>query len=301
MSWRIRTVSERTGVNAETLRSWERRYGLVQPERSEGGYRVYSEDDIAVISRVKGLVDSGLAISEALAQARREGLVPAEPRPKPRRSPRAAAPQPAPGGAIGAARTALVDALLDVDRHRADALVASLPPMSLPRFARDVLLPAARRVGELFGLGSATLVQERFAVAWVRERLGAILVQQGGGPPGGPEAVCAGAPGDRQELGQLGSAIHLAGLGWRVTVLGADVDPGELGTFLEKRRPGLLLVTVGEARAEADRRHLLRRVRMLAPATTPVVVAGRGARGAGTRVEGVAVARSFDDLPSPTP
>ena len=117
MSWRIRTVAERTGVNAETLRSWERRYHLVTPARSDGGYRVYSDADVQAVARVKALVDSGLAISEAIAQARREGVVP-EPPPTPAPAPRVepGPTAPAPGGAIGAARSALVESLLEISR-----------------------------------------------------------------------------------------------------------------------------------------------------------------------------------------
>lgn len=305
MAWRIRTVSDRTGVNIETLRSWERRYDLVQPSRSAGGYRLYSDDDVSVIERVKALVDGGLAISEAVEQARREGLMPEAPTPSIRAlrpgpdDPEPARPRPAPGGALGASRSALITALLDLDRPRTDAILAALPPLSWDRLARDMLLPAAREIAALHHRGTATYVQDRFAHQVVRERILAMLSALGSGPPAGREAVCIGAPAEDQELGLLGACLHLATRGWRVTCLGADFPPGELAGFLETRRPGLLMVTMEQPRLESERLDLLRRLRIMAAPMTRVVAGGPGARGEGERIEGVAIARSFDDLPSP--
>ncbi|MCP4867316.1 MAG: MerR family transcriptional regulator [Proteobacteria bacterium] len=305
MAWRIRTVSDRTGVNIETLRSWERRYELVQPARSAGGYRLYSDDDVAVIERVKTLVDGGLAISEAVEQARREGVVPELPTPsirtlRPGRDePEPARARPAPGGALGASRSALITALLDVDRPRVDAILAALPPLSWDRLARDMLLPAAREIATLQHRGTATYVQDRFAAQVVRERLMAMISALGSGPAAGPEAICIGAPAEEQDLGLLGATLHLATRGWRVTCLGADFPPGELAAFLETRRPGLLMVTMERPRLESERRDLLQRLRIMASPMTRVVAGGPGARGEGERIEGVVIARSFDDLPSP--
>lgn len=61
----IRVVSNETGVNAITLRAWERRYKLLTPKRTEKGHRLYSENDIATIKKVVLLLDKGIPISQA--------------------------------------------------------------------------------------------------------------------------------------------------------------------------------------------------------------------------------------------
>lgn len=63
----IRVVSNETGVNAITLRAWERRYGLLTPKRTEKGHRLYTEQDIALIKKVVTLLDRGIPISQAKA------------------------------------------------------------------------------------------------------------------------------------------------------------------------------------------------------------------------------------------
>lgn len=292
MAWRIKTVAQRTGVRSDTLRAWERRYDLVTPSRSDAGYRLYSDEDVEVISRVKGLVDSGLSVGEAVEQARRQGLIAATPPPS--RRPRATE-----GGALKAARSALLHATEALDRPRADAILAAQLPMSHERTLRELLLPLVRDVASLHARGRASTAQERFAAQWVRERICAMLVQLGGGPVDGPEAICAGAPGEPGDLGLLGSALYLALRGWRVTFLGGDFPVTELVTWLQERQPPLLLTSLVRQRSEPERRELLRQLRGVAPPGTTVVAGGPGARGDGSPVPGVSVARSFDDLPSP--
>ena len=63
----IKTVVQETGIPPATLRAWERRYGVLSAGRSEGGYRLYSERDIAILRWLKRQVDAGVAISRAVA------------------------------------------------------------------------------------------------------------------------------------------------------------------------------------------------------------------------------------------
>ena len=62
-----KAVVQQTGVSAPTLRAWERRYKLLSPERAHNTYRLYSERDVAMILWLKARVDTGMAISQAIA------------------------------------------------------------------------------------------------------------------------------------------------------------------------------------------------------------------------------------------
>ena len=61
-TYRIGAVSRLTGIPADTLRVWERRYGVVEPGRAEGRFRLYTRDDISRLALIKQLVDAGNAI-----------------------------------------------------------------------------------------------------------------------------------------------------------------------------------------------------------------------------------------------
>jgi DNA-binding transcriptional MerR regulator len=78
----IKTVCAQTGIQAVTLRAWERRYHLMRPRRTQGNYRLYSDRDVAMLRWLKHRVDEGVAISTAaaeLAAMRRRGQLPEQP------------------------------------------------------------------------------------------------------------------------------------------------------------------------------------------------------------------------------
>lgn len=60
----IREVARMTGVNPVTLRAWERRYGLIQPTRTESGHRLYSMTDIERVRSILGWIERGVAVSK---------------------------------------------------------------------------------------------------------------------------------------------------------------------------------------------------------------------------------------------
>lgn len=60
----IRTVASMTGVHPVTLRAWERRHGLIRPQRTPKGHRLYSTSDIDRIHQVLGLLDQGISIGQ---------------------------------------------------------------------------------------------------------------------------------------------------------------------------------------------------------------------------------------------
>src|SRR5215467_8678552 len=65
MLLRIGELSRRTGVSPELLRAWERRYGLLDPGRTSGRFRLYSDADVARVRSMQSHIDAGLSASEA--------------------------------------------------------------------------------------------------------------------------------------------------------------------------------------------------------------------------------------------
>lgn len=268
-----------TGISAATLRVWERRYNLVSPARTEGGYRTYDDQDVERLRRVKELVDTGYKVSEAIALVQRD------------RDAAAVAEPPAPEEL----RSALTDALLALDRARADTLVESLALLSFQEQVEDVLCPMLRRIGVLWECGKATVAQEHFASAFVRERLALMLDALGSGSPDAPEAVLAGVPGEHHELGLMAAAVHLALGGWRITYLGADLPLHALSSALQTRRPALVCSSLLCGISEDECMTLARELRGIAPEGTQVLIGGPGIPDAliGTPLEGVRLTHAF--------
>ena len=92
----IKRAAELTGVSAATLRAWERRYDVVEPQRTDAGYRLYDDEALARLRTMAELVADGWTASNAAAEAVRRhsgtGAAPGRPDPTP---PPAAATTPA--------------------------------------------------------------------------------------------------------------------------------------------------------------------------------------------------------------
>ncbi|MBW3570365.1 MAG: MerR family transcriptional regulator [Gemmatimonadetes bacterium] len=281
MSYRIKRVAHLTGINPATLRAWERRYGLVAPDRTGSGYRLYTDEDVAMLSRIKILVDEGLTIGEAISRVRRG----AEP-----------LPADAGGPSIRDVRFRMLEALVSFDRRGAlDAYqdVLRLPP---ERRVEEVLLPVLRQVGELWEANECGVGEEHFASAFIREKLAGIIEDLDTGAARGPEAVCAGVPGELHECGLMAAAIHLATRGWRVVYLGTNVPIEEIRRILRQRRPALFCTSVVNTMGIADFRDLARALREAAPAETEVVIGGGGVPGPFASAEGVRLTEDLAEL-----
>ena len=167
---RIGELSRRVGVSAELLRAWERRYGLLAPARTAGGFRLYGDEDERRDRRMLDHLASGLSAAEARARSPA-----ADSAGEPRGRPRAGL-----GGRQPAARHSTAST-----RPRAHAALDSLlSAFSLETVLRDAVLPYLRELGERWECGEASVGQEHFASALLRGRL--LGLARGWGSGGGP-------------------------------------------------------------------------------------------------------------------
>ena len=137
---RIGELSRRLGVSDHALRAWESRYGLLQPVRSPGGFRLYSEADESRIRRMQAYLADGLSAAEAARAALDGGASPPPGRPAgpPPRRWRGVSPWPRSGKRWTLSTSRPAQAVLD-------RLVADL---SLPAVLRDIVLPYLADLGE---------------------------------------------------------------------------------------------------------------------------------------------------------
>ncbi|HVO42705.1 MAG TPA: MerR family transcriptional regulator, partial [Aggregatilineales bacterium] len=120
--YNMKAVEQQTGISAATLRAWERRYKLVEPKRTEAGYRLYSERDVALLRWVRVQLNEGLTVSRVVAMLHnlQDSNEPVfsdndltEPLPAAKRTPLPPVNLVAP----------LYDALVNLDRTRADEIL----------------------------------------------------------------------------------------------------------------------------------------------------------------------------------
>jgi DNA-binding transcriptional MerR regulator len=203
---RIGQLAKRTGVSPELLRAWEQRYGLLQPTRTAGGFRLYSAADEARVQRMQSLVSGGLAAAQA-ARLILSGGEPALPT--------------VPATTLEDAAGNLTASLDRLDEQAANtALDRLFAAYTVETVLRDVVLPYLHRLGERWEAGEVSVAQEHFASNLIRGRL--LGLAQGWGQGQGPGAILACVPGEQHELGLLAFGVALRRRGWRITYLGTD-------------------------------------------------------------------------------
>ena len=214
---RIGELSRRLGVSDHVLRAWETRYGLLQPSRSAGGYRLYSESDANRIRRMQAHLAAGLSAAEA-AQAvlAEDGDEVA-----------ASAPLSTYGVEIGQLSKSLRDALDAMDEPAAQAVMDQLlAELSLRSVLRDVVMPYLRELGDRWQDGTASVAQEHFASFVLRGRLAGLA--RGWGSGQGRRAVLACPPHELHDLALMVFGIVLNRHGWRIDYLGTSTPIAEL-------------------------------------------------------------------------
>jgi len=227
----IAALAQRTGIPPDTLRKWEQRYRILQPDRTAGGQRRYSERDVARVEWLRERLDEGYRIGEA---ARLLGAVGVDPGRKASDHLRGIL------DAVESGKPAEIGIRLD----QAFAL------LGVDATLADVLQPLLRTVGERWESGTLSVAEEHLVSEAVRSRLGHLLGDAGGGVRG--VAVLACAPGERHELGLMMAAIALRRDGWKVVYLGADTplaDALALATRLDSRIIGISLACAERADA----------------------------------------------------
>jgi DNA-binding transcriptional MerR regulator len=229
---RIGELSKRTGVSAELLRAWERRYGLLHPTRSSGGLRLYDSADVERVRLMRRHLDAGLAAAEAADAASRE-TVGDEASP--------------PALSSASLRAELADALDGFDEPRAQAtLDRLLAATTLGALLSDVVLPYLHELGERWARGEASVAQEHFATAVLCGRLLGLARDWGAGI--GPTAVLACLPGEQHELGLIAFGLALRGRGWRIVYLGPDAPLDTVEESCRRLQPRLVVLSAVSAR-----------------------------------------------------
>jgi MerR family transcriptional regulator, light-induced transcriptional regulator len=227
---RIGELSRRSGVSPELLRAWERRYGLLRPQRTAGGLRLYSSGDLERVRAMQRHMSRGLAAREAAALA---GRMTAE-----------AAPRRAGSAAFDPdqVRHELGDALEAFDEPAAQRVFDQLLSITtVDALLSDVVMPYLRGLGDRWQQDEVSVAQEHFASSVLRGRL--LGLARGWGRGAGPRALLACPEGERHDLGLIAFGLALREHGWRIAYLGPDTPVESIEEAARATHPSVIVVS----------------------------------------------------------
>lgn len=271
----IGAVARRTGLSPDVLRVWERRHHAVDPFRTAGGTRLYSEAQVRRLEMLAALVTSGHRIGrlarlsdDALAalffeEGRPAGIAEV-----------ASASLAAP--VLGCELIERVlEALESIDSVRVEQLLTPVFLSLGPRdFTLELALPLLREVGERWAAGRLSVAAEHAAVAVLRTLLGG-SIRRHPGRDARRRALFATPEGERHEFGILAAALLASDVGMDTIYLGCEVPVVDIVTTARCTEAGIVVIGLAphDGVPEDELEHV-RRLRDALPSTVELWAGG---------------------------
>ncbi len=239
----MRVVSRLTGLSADTIRVWERRYQAVDPGRTDGNKRRYSVDHVRRLVLLRRATELGHSIGQ-VARLRAADL---------RRI--IGETDPAASSQVSVYQAIIDDymkSVLAFDLQGADAVLtrsaAIIPPMQL---TLQVIVPLMRSVGAAWHQGDLKISHEHIVTAQLRSLLGTLMrhIQP---VAGAPRVLVTTPPGHRHEFGAIIGAFIAASRGFEPIYIGADTPIEDISDAAIQSGAALILLSVARDSAPRD-------------------------------------------------
>lgn len=251
----MRVVSRLTGLTADTIRVWERRYGAVSPDRTEGNKRRYNGSQVRRLVLLRRATELGHSIGQ-VARLRDEDL---------RRIIGETSPDI---GSQVSLYAALVEdylgAIVNFEVQRAESILtrtaAILPPMTL---TLEVIVPLMRRVGEAWHSGQIRISHEHIISGQLRSLLGTLLRHEEPAP-GAPRIIVATPPRHLHEFGAIIGAFMAASRGYEPIYLGTHMPFEEISEAAEQANASVVLLSIARDSQPAEIQSLIAGVELIA-------------------------------------
>ncbi|WP_036300414.1 MerR family transcriptional regulator [Methylomarinum vadi] len=268
----IGTVSKRSGVKPDLIRAWERRYKAIEPSRSDGKQRLYSDDDIVKLKLLHLATQHGHSIGQIAGlsiEQLRHLITPdisdtnATPIHKDQRH---------------LCEDYLRKCLAAIDSFDSRSLEKqfenALLELGTLVFIEALLTPLLQQIGEHWQMGKLRPAQEHMASAIIRS-MAYILRSNEPRDADAPQLVLATPIGNQHELGALLASIVAEFKGWQVTYLGPDLPAEEVAVAVKYQNAQAVALSISFDSDSLNTSRELRKLKKLIPERTAFIIGGR--------------------------
>jgi MerR family transcriptional regulator, light-induced transcriptional regulator len=290
--YNIKAVVQATGISPSTLRAWERRYNIARPERSDSGYRLYAERDVAVIRWLKAQVDAGMSISQAVswlgnivtdAGKMEQAVLPVTGSGATLHDSLATSPSihlhREQVRDFATLQQELISALANYNEEGAEAVVTEAFSMfSVEQAGEKLFMPVLHEIEAQREQGIISITTEHFASNYLTQRLGSLLRFIPNGT-GGPLVWVACGRSELHEVSALLLSIYLRRSGYQVHYLGQNLPTEErtIKDFINeavRQQPSMLLFSVSTVDAAEELSNLSSRLSKIVRAQSIIGYSG---------------------------
>ncbi len=223
--YKIKTIADLAGFSPTLLRAWERRYEILEPERTESGHRLYTDDDLRVLREIKRRLGTGRTIGEVVAVGRPGLLGSREP------------------VSLDTLNRQLIQAALEFDEVTLQRLLdQAFASFSAATVLDQVLETTCHHMGHLWASGEATVAHEHLLSSVLGRRLQRLL--DFAGPVPGRPVLCACLPDEQHEMGIMVVTYRLRCLGVGAMCLGRGLPVSDLAAACKASNPTHVFLSV---------------------------------------------------------
>ena len=275
----IKVVSQMTGLSVHVIRAWEKRYNVVEPDRSDTNRRFYSEEEIEKLKLLNEAVHKGhnigslagytvselksLLVKDNVSTTQiKENVISADSK-----------------KSIDEIIQECLRAIKDYDAHKLEAILLNASAkLTQPLLLEELVVPLVYKIGELWHSGQIRVANEHLASSVVRSFLFNLLESYSVGEAA-PILVSATPRGQEHELGALIAGVVAASSGWKVIYLGSSLPAEEIGAVVSHLDAKVVTLSIIYPSDDPHLKRELIKLHQILPSEVSVVVGGRAVKG----------------------
>ena len=242
--YNLNVIVQETGLKADTIRAWERRYQLPVPARTEGGHRLYSDHDLSTIKWLVARQQEGMRISQAAnywEELISSGIDPLLDKHQPRQADTLVLIDEN-DDTLESLQQKWIEYCLEFDELHADQVLSlAFAQFPIETVFPAVILPSLNQMGQLWYQGDATVQQEHFMSEIAVKKI-QTLITAAPNPVHTQRILIACPPEEQHTIVNLILTLLLTHRGWEVIYLGANVPLDQLSTAIRDIKPDLVIL-----------------------------------------------------------
>lgn len=275
----IKVVSQMTGLSVHVIRAWEKRYSVVEPDRTDTNRRLYSEEDIEKLKLLNDALHLGHHIGGIanLSLLELKKLIPKE-----SNNLLEIKNGFAPVNSEILVEEILSDSMRAIRNYDSKKLESILlnasAKLTQPILIEELIIPLVYKVGDLWHSGEIRVANEHLASSVIRGFLYNLLDSYSLNDSA-PVMVTATPRGQEHELGALIAGVVAASSGWRVIYLGSNLPSEEIGAVVSHLNAKVVALSIVYPNDDLHLKHELKKFKHLLPDGVSIIVGGRAANG----------------------
>ena len=273
----IKVVSQMTGLSVHVIRAWEKRYHVVEPDRTDTNRRLYSVDDIEKLRLLNDASHLGHNIGRLanLSLSELKNLLSKEKRNIPEDN----AGLKYTGTNIEEILSECLEAIINYDAKKFESILLNTSArLTQPVLIEDVVIPLVYKIGDMWHSGELRVANEHLASSVIRSFLFNLLESYSINDSA-PVLVSATPIGQEHELGALIAGVIAASAGWKVVYLGSNLPAEEIGSVVSYLNAKVVAISLVYPSDDPSLPKELKKLKQILTSNISIIAGGRAADG----------------------